>query len=200
MKNLPKGYRKSLLLGIAAILCSLLVCVLVIRLYKLAVPENVNNDIINITSNQYESALTKWGSQTASEYEITISRRNEVFTLRVSEGESKIYLLEDIVNGGSVPVPGLSSPVEFASYVDYTVGGMFNRIKNGLDSVSSGRQILPGDDKNEYSYEYNVQFDSTLGYPSHIYESRRTTRVSREITWRDALPTSREVKGLRIIK
>src|SRR5205085_485674 len=111
-----------------------------------------------------------------------------------------IYLLEDIVNGKPETVPGLSSPVEFASYRDYTVGGMFNRIKKGLDSVSSGALILPGDNKNDYFYEYDVQFDSNLGYPKHIYESRRVTGLTKEITWREALPTSREVKNLKIYK
>lgn len=171
-----------------------------VRLYKLAVPENVDKDIINITRNQYESALAKWRLRGVSEYEMTVSRKNEVFTLRVNEDNSTVYLLEDIVDGRQVSAPGLSSPVEFASYSDYTVGGMFTRVKKGLDSVLSGARMLPSEDKNDYFYEYDVQFDPSLGYPTHILEYQRSTRLSREITWREAQPTSREVKDLKIIK
>ena len=196
---------RNTITGSFAILALIVACVFSIRAYKSVVAENVDGDLININRQQYDEALAKWRSRKIAEYEMTVSSVDEVLTLRVNEGESRIYLLEDIVKEQSgdrhVTVPGLSAPVEYELYSYVTVGGMFEDANWRLDQVSRGTRAHPSDEKNAYSVEYDVQFDAEFGVPRHIYDYLRTTRrPAREITWRTTESTPSEVTSFKVMK
>lgn len=195
------GIMKNILLGSAAVLLSAVLCAALIRGYKSAVPEDTGKDIINITNSQYESALAKWRSHAVSEYEITISRPSEQYKLRVNDVERTVYVLEHTADGLKQEVRGLTAPVSYDSYRDdWTIEGLFSTTKDALESFAGGTPLLESSDTVSYAYEYNIEFDSSLGYPKHIHESQRRTLSLKEITWRFEQPKSATVKDLRVIE
>src|SRR5437899_3015428 len=107
---------RSPIFGGIAILLSIFACALSARAYKLAVPEHVDSDTINITRADYDGALNKWRSRGVIEYEISVSRGKDSVQMRVDPAERKLYMLKNIRDLEELPVSGLKEPADFASF------------------------------------------------------------------------------------
>jgi hypothetical protein len=197
--------RKRTLLGAILILALVVACVVTVRLYKLAVPEQVDKDTINITASDYEQALNKWRSSNVVEYEISSVMADEEVTLRVNQPENLIYVLRHYRNGEpfgafdpNIPI----MPSQFIKYNIYTVNGMFDLAKQRLDFMQSlnGERIEPSEEEFDYFHDYIIQFDPTTGHPTYIADKIRTAHRLRELTWRASGVPAIEVKGLKILK
>ena len=192
---------RSPIFGGIAILLSIFVCALSARAYKLVVPEHVDRDTINITRADYEQALNKWRSRGAIEYEISVSRGRDSVQTRVNEAERKLYLLKNVRDLEELPVSGLKEPADFASFRGWTVEGLFETAEGYVAQMpTGGGRIRPGSEEYDYFYDFTVQFDPNLGYPTYLSEQLRTIRKSREITWRTPVRPPMEVKSLVVIR
>ncbi|HEX9990920.1 MAG TPA: hypothetical protein VGE45_20875 [Chloroflexia bacterium] len=197
--------RKRTLIGAILILALVIACVVTVRLYKLAVPEQVDRDTINITASDYEQALNKWRSANVVEYEISTIMADEEVTLRVNQPENLIYVLRHYRNNEpygafdpNIPI----MPSQFIKYKIYTVDGMFELAKQRLDFMQSlnGERIEPSEEEFDYFHDYIIQFDPSTGRPTYIADKIRTAHRLRELTWRASGVPAIEVKGFKILK
>jgi hypothetical protein len=197
--------RKRTLIGAILILAFIIACVVTVRLYKLAVPEQVERDTINITSSDYEQALSKWRSANVVEYEISSIMADEEVTLRVNQPENLIYVLRHYRNNEPFGAFDPNIPIMPSQYVKYnifTVSGMFDLAKQRIDFMQSlnGERIEPSEEEFDYFHDYIIQFDSDTGHPTYIADKIRTAHRLRELTWRASGVPAIEVKGFKILK
>ncbi|HYP39907.1 MAG TPA: hypothetical protein VEX13_06065 [Chloroflexia bacterium] len=197
--------RKRTLIGAILILTLIIACVVTVRLYKVAVPEHVDRDTINITANDYEQALNKWRSSNVVEYEISSIMADEEVTLRVNQPENLIYVLRHYranepfgAFDPNIPI----MPSQYVKYNIYTVNGMFELAKQRLDFMQSlnGERIEPSEEEFDFFHDYIIQFDPTDGHPTYVADKIRTAHRLRELTWRAAGVPAIEVKGFKILK
>ena len=197
--------RKRTLIGAIFILALVIACVVTVRVYKLAVPEQVDRDTINITASDYEQALNKWRSSNVVEYEISSVMADEEVTLRVNQPENLIYVLRHYRNNEpfgafdpNIPI----MPSQFVKYNIYTVNGMFELAKQRLDFMQSlnGERIEPSEEEFDYFHDYIIQFDPTDGHPTYIDDKIRTAHSLRELTWRASGVPAIEVKDFKVLK
>lgn len=197
--------RKQTIIGAALILAFIVACLVTVRLYKLAIPEHVDRDTINITASDYEQALNKWRSSNVLEYEISSIMGDEEVTLRVNQPENLIYVLrhirEDLPYGVTDPDNPIL-PSQYIKYNIYTVNGMFDLAKQRLDYMVSlnGERIEPSAEEFDFFHDYIIQFDSATGHPTYIADKIRTAHRLRELTWRASGVPAIEVKGFKILK
>lgn len=117
---------------------------------------------INITRGDYEAALAKWQSQGIEEYEVEISEIPHAS----DTASSLIYYVRGSFRA-DLPKPWpTSGPIatpEYAAFSDYPdpIASSFTRIDQALGVIESKGQV---------PYQFKVEFDPTLGYPSYYQE------------------------------
>lgn len=118
---------------------------------------------INITKDQYESALAKWKSHNIEAYEIWSETRAYMGggrRLRVSNYGEDVELIMPWRN--DTPT---AEDLEY--YKEYSVEGMFKTVEAMLDKefiMESGTMSASGC----FYMAYTVEFDQQLGYPSRL--------------------------------
>jgi hypothetical protein len=190
--------RQNALRGAAALFGLIIACLLSVILYKQLVPENVEHDTINITREEYEAAVARWQASRPREYELTLERSDHEVTLRISNENSTTELVKwlylgrkpDEENDPPIPVELLSMTVE----------ELFVLVEDSLATVNS--DALPREDEFQSMifYDFEIELNETLGYPTHLAWFRRLTKPARELTWRQETEDPIEVKGLRVIR
>ncbi len=180
MKNtLIMGLRGSI-----TILLLTLVCIGALRLYKTAVPQQVEHDTVNITQRDYSQERTKWEAQNVSVYEITASDPLLRARMRVDRVTGDIFLLQVTARGEPESVDGLNLPISgvtAAVYKPYTIDALYDAIGDALTGASAGNSST---NSATNFRDYEVQFDPNRGYPVRFMEGIRTTLSAQEITWR----------------
>lgn len=118
---------------------------------------------INITKDQYESALAKWKSRNIEAYEIWSETRAFMggsHSLRVSNYGKDVELIIPWRNGTPT-----AEDLEFLKR--YSVEGMFKTVESMLNEefiMESGTMSASGC----FYMAYTVEFDQQLGYPSRL--------------------------------
>lgn len=151
-------------------LISTVVLVLALALILLVFPHP-----LDITREQYGSALAKWQSNSIAEYEETVYSAASGLANDFRGGEWKLHVhvvqgKEEIADvqrhylGGLIPHEG--DDLGFAEQL--TVGALFKDIERGFDIDVLGRI----DEDGYYQYT-KVEFDPKLGYPTTITQRMR---------------------------
>jgi hypothetical protein len=125
--------------------------------------------VINITEEEYETALAKWRARGVEEYEITIVDATRMggggrFSLhiRVENGEPILVSYTDL-NGEqpqSIPLDTLDAD-DLAFLRERSVEGSFALIGGVFRQTFS--------DTGNVIHEYKIKFDKELGYPSGVH-------------------------------
>lgn len=201
MKNsLIAGLRGSIV-----ILLLTLGCIGAIRLYKTAVPQQVEHDTTNITQRDYAQERAKWESQNVSVYEITASDPLLRARMRVDRATGDIFLLQVTARGEPESVDGLNMPISgvtAAVFKPYTIDALYDAIGDALTGASVGNSStnsVSSADSTTNFRDYEVQFDPNRGYPVRFMEGLRTTLSAQEITWRTNVKDV-QIKDFTIIR
>lgn len=192
--------RKNALLASIAIFLMIVACAGSIRLYKQAVPEQVEHDTRNYGLDAYQQALDKWTASGVDSYEMTIHGGDDVVILRVSNGGGSIEVLSHLHQDRPISETGLDE--YSASLRTRTVESMFELAQEVLDTYETdGTETLrnPSDERYIRFYDFEVRFDERLGYPTYMGEYERTTTAAREITWRQRPWAPIEVTDFKVL-
>jgi hypothetical protein len=129
-------------------------------------PRKSPTQSINITRQEYESALAKWQAAGIQKYEMVVrysrvySDISGTWTLRVS-GENV-----EVVNRLRDGVPTTPKPHETANALKFLiVGSMFSQIKEILDDPAQASISIGGQ---RFEVAYHVEFDDSLGCPKSL--------------------------------
>jgi hypothetical protein len=204
--------RRNALLGSLTIFVMIFACAASIRLYKLAVPEHVDGDTVSFSQAAFEQALARWQAAGVQSYEMTIRSGDELVVLRVSDGGESVKVVQHLYDDRAIDEQRIS-PYS-ARLRTMTVEHLF-AMAQGTDTGAppTGANRAPGEDTTyfydsdrrfderlTYFYDFNMRFDERLGYPNYMSQYERTTRPSREITWRVNLRPPLEVKALTVLE
>jgi hypothetical protein len=187
--------RRNIIVGSVVTLLLVVACVGSMALYRQAVPEQVERDTVNITEASYQSAVDKWVASNLSSYEMTVERGDYAVTLDVSDNGNTTRMVKHFYRGTESRT---DDPPE--ALVHMTVEKLFAQTHDALSKVTTGglRSFVAGDTSTFYDFE--VQFDPTLGYPTRITEYRRLTWVRKDITWRFLEQPDTTVRDFKVLK
>jgi hypothetical protein len=124
---------------------------------------------INITQQEYETALAQWQSHHIQDYEITLVDSSQMIIggkmrLRFELNGAEPQLIEYIALGQDqprdVPLDTLS-----ADDKDHLQGLSVEEMFNLIGGLFSGKNAIPSSPASDY----DIAFDPILGYPTHIY-------------------------------
>jgi hypothetical protein len=131
---------------------------------------------INITAEQYEEAIAKWHAHDVEEYEISLHYLMGIsvadLTLRVNDSLNDIHVVHHSNSEGNDSPPGPLDRNRYGWLQEYTVDKLFTRV---ADILSNGPFEMGevGTDMFAFYYDYDIQFDPALGYPTNIKRNGR---------------------------
>jgi hypothetical protein len=126
---------------------------------------------INITREQYETALAMWKSQNIAEYEITTETKaymGGISKMRVSDGGKNIVVFESYFRPDATPRPPRTPEPDLREYWEVdTIEGMFTEVEAMLNQDIVLHTPTMSGNWNFYM-SYKVFFHPQLGYPTFM--------------------------------
>ena len=192
--------RRNVLLASITIFVMIFACAGSIRLYKLAVPEQVDRDTVSYSRADLEQALARWQATGVRSYEITVRSDDDLVVLRVSNLGRSIDVLQHLHRDR--PIDELRMSPDSAKLRTMTVEHLFEMAWDPLLIGAPAGASRPSEDRNVYTYfyDFNMRFDEQLGYPTYMSQYERFTGASHEITWRKSIWPPIEVKALKVLE